>query len=664
MASRRANGWDAFAAREPYFAVLTEPRFLRAHFDAAAEERFFATGEEYVADLYGTVLTSVAPHFAPLSVLEYGCGVGRLVIPFARRAESVTGVDVSPAMLRTAREHVQRAEVRGVELIDAEAFARDPRTFDLVNCFLVLQRMRPSEGRELLRKLAMRVREGGVLVCHVPYRTRVSPLVRAARTSRSRLPGVNAATNVLRRKPADTPLIETNTYELNDVMAILQELHYDTPHVVFTRHGDVDGVIVHALRTHHVTEAAAPIVAETPAAPKDAHDFIDVRELIARSSIAELNRTAEEYFSSLKTWEHHLAKPFANVDDAPQLLISLGAVLQGMSLAPGMSVLEFGAGTGWLARYLTQLGCRMILLDVAPTALEIARDLYRRQPPVGDRPEPRFLVFDGTRIDLPDASVDRILCFDSFHHAPNPDDVLREFGRVLKPRGIAAFAEPGPRHSTTPESQYEMRTYGVVEADIDIHAIWNAAKRLGFVDLQLAAFHVPPFHVSLRDYDDLLARGETFGRWAETTRTFLHDTRVFFLTKAGSEVLDSRRTEGLRAEIEATVAPARAGEPIAVHLTVRNTGTAHWLPSDEDQHGRVTVGVQLHDAHGTLIDLNYAHIALPRPLAPGEAATFDDHTRPLPAGHYVFEFDCVAQHVAWFAQTGSKARRVIVEVTA
>ena len=94
-----------------------------------------------------------------------------------------------------------------------------------------------------------------------------------------------------------------------------------------------------------------------------------------------------------------------------------------------MTILEFGAGTGWLSRFLTQLGCRMILMDVAPTALTIARELYARQPVIGERPAPQFLVFDGRRIDLPDASVDRILCFDSFHHATNPDDVLHGVAR-------------------------------------------------------------------------------------------------------------------------------------------------------------------------------------------------------------------------------------------
>ena len=646
--------WDRFAAREPYFAVLTEPRFLRARFDGATEATFFETGDEFVSDLYGTVLASVAQHFAPLSVLEYGCGVGRLVIPFARRAEKVTGVDISPAMLKTARHHVDRSGVRNVDLLTVDDFERDSRTFDLVNCFLVFQRLRRAEGVALLRKLAKRVTEGGVGVFHLPYRSHVSPLVRMAREARSRVPGVNEAINVARRKPASTPLIESNTYDLNEVFAVLQEFFHE-PHLVFTRHGDLDGVIVHAVRKWTARTAAAEPEAEAVSSNAEP-DFIDVRKLIASTSIEELNRTAEAYFAGLENWEHHLAKPFANPDDTPQLLISLGAVLQGLQLAPGMTVLEFGAGTGWLSRFLTQLGCRMILVDVAPTALEIARDLYRRQPAIGERPEPQFLVFDGRRIDLPDASVDRILCFDSFHHAPNPNDVLREFGRVLVPRGIAAFAEPGPRHSVTPQSQYEMRTYGVVEADIDIHALWDAAKRLGFVDLKLAAFNVPPFHVTLAEYDDLLASGETLGRWAEQTRTFLANARTFFLTKAGSEVLDSRRTEGLRAVIDAQL------DGLNVHVTVRNAGKAKWLDSHES-HGGVALGAHLHDAEGRLLDLEYTRVVLPRALDPGEEVTFDFALPPLAPGRYVVELDCVAEKVAWFAQVGSHATRLDLHIT-
>jgi len=646
-----AGAWDAFAAREPYFAVLTHPRYLSANFDAAAEAEFFDSGDAYVSELYSIIRARVAPHFAPETVLEYGCGVGRLLLPFARRAANVTGVDRSPSMLATARTHLAKAGISNVELTGVRSGIS---TFDLVNCFLVLQRMRRSEGLALLRQLTLHVREGGVGVFHFPYRVNASSLVALTRAAR-RIPGVNAIANVLRGKPASFPLIESNAYDLNEVFAILQDAGFETPHVVFTRHGDLDSVIVYALRRAQLDGGQAILPVRTGEIASPPPGFIDVKKLIAETPIEQLNRTAEEYFASLREWESHLAKPFSRAEDAPQLLINLAVILQGLNLTPGMTVLEYGAGTGWLSRYLTQLGCKAILLDVSQTALNIARELFERQQPIGDRFEPRFLVFNGTSIELPDASVDRVVCFDAFHHATNPEEVLREFGRVLKPGGIAAFAEPGPLHSTTAQSQYEMRTYGVVENDIDIHALWAAAQRLGFADLKLAAHNVPPFHVSLAEYDDLLAAGNTYARWAESTRAYLHNVRDFFLTKAGTEEIDSRHSAGLRATVHASVT-----RDLHVHVTVRNTGRAKWLPADEP-FGGVSLGGHLYAANGRLIDFEYVRQPLPRALAPQEEIALEFDLPPLEPGTYIVELDCVANRVTWFAQVGSEPARLEVD---
>lgn len=658
-----AAAWDAFAAREPYFAVLTNERFLRRHFDKAAEAEFFGSGEEYVSELYGIVRARVAPHFAPETVLEYGCGVGRLLIPFARRTASVTGVDVSQAMLATARMHTEKAGVANVELAIAADFENDPRTFDLVNCFLVLQRLRTRDGLALMRRLVQRVRAGGVGVFQFPYRALVSPLVAASRTARARVPGLNALANLARRKPASFPFIESNVYDVNEMFAILQDEGFESPHVLFSRHGDLDNAIVYAQRRAQVSRAAAAHQpAQTSSTPATQNE-IDVRKLIAETPIDELNRMAEAYFASLTDWEDHLAKPFSRADDAPQLLINLGVTLQGLKLTPGMTVLEYGAGTGWLSRFLAQLGCRTILMDVSPTALQIARELFARQPPIGERPEPRFLVYDGRHIDLPDASVDRIVCFDAFHHAPNPDEVLREFGRILKPGGIAAFAEPGPMHSKTAQSQYEMRTYGVVENDIDIHAIWATAQRLGFATMSIAAFNVPPFRLSPAEFEDLLAAGDAYARWAEATRSYLRDARNFVLRKAGSEEIDSRHSDGLRAALEASLesGSVRAGQPIPVRVVVSNLGRANWLPSNE-LYGGVLLGGHLYAADGRLLRFDYAWQALDRALAPGEETIVSFELPALDAGDYLVELDCVANKVTWFAQTGSSPARIALRV--
>src|SRR5262245_60880221 len=84
--------WEAFAAREPYFAVLAAPKFLRANLTPDREREFFAGGEALVDSVF-RVIEQFSPGFSPMTTLEYGCGPGRLAIPLARRPGAVTAVD-------------------------------------------------------------------------------------------------------------------------------------------------------------------------------------------------------------------------------------------------------------------------------------------------------------------------------------------------------------------------------------------------------------------------------------------------------------------------------------------------------------------------------------------------------------------------------------------
>lgn len=396
-------------------------------------------------------------------------------------------------------------------------------------------------------------------------------------------------------------------------------------------------------------------------------DFIDVKQLIAESSIDELNKLAETYFARTEDWTFHLSKPFGSIDEAPQLLINFAVVLQGLELCRGLSVLEFGAGTCWASRYLSQLGCRVIATDISPTALQIGRELYERQPVFGNMPEPQFLIFDGYRIDLPDNSVDRIICLHALHHVPNPTTILMEFGRVLKEGGIAGFAEPGPEHSRSPLSQDEMRTFGVVENDVEISQIWRDAKAAGFTDLKLAVFNVPSFLVSVGEFDSLLKGGAASKRFARATEEFLKDQRTFFLYKGEPSVIDSRFPGGLSAKIK--IEPAsqtvKAGEAIRYHARIENNGKSVWLPRSAGV-GAVQLGCHVYKSNGEVFRQSYHWESLTDgdgvPVKPNEIIDVMVTLPPLPPGNYILEFDMVSNEVAWFAQNHSSTVRVALSV--
>ncbi len=398
-----------------------------------------------------------------------------------------------------------------------------------------------------------------------------------------------------------------------------------------------------------------------------ADDLIDVRRVIAELSIEELCESADDYYRKLKRLDYHLAKPFAIADEMPEALLPFIYLLQGMDIVAGMRVLDFGAGTCWASRLLTQLGCEVIALDASAQALEIGRELYARQPVIGDQPAPQFSVFNGRTIDLPDASVDRIICLDAFHHVPNQAQALAEMSRVLRDGGVAGFSEPGPEHSKTPKSQYEMRMYRVVENDVVVEDIWATAQSVGFTDCRLSIWNPKPFTLSLAEFNDYLAGGEQNARFADAARGFMFQYRSFLLSKGARGTSDSRQRAGLSAhlKIELATQTVKAGDAFKAVATVTNTGSNVWLPATAGK-GAVYLGVHLFDDKGALLDLDYTRYRLTpgggRPIEPAETVTLELVIEAPAPGRYFFEFDLVSELISWFEHNGSPTVKHEIEV--
>ncbi|HKV37336.1 MAG TPA: glycosyltransferase [Pyrinomonadaceae bacterium] len=407
-----------------------------------------------------------------------------------------------------------------------------------------------------------------------------------------------------------------------------------------------------------------PAVSEAEPAP--ATDFIDVRQRMKELSVEELCETADTFYSRLNDWDYLHAKPLASASETPELLINFSHVVLGLNLLPDMTIVDFGAGACWTSRFLSQMGMQVIAVDVSAAALKIGEELYRRHPLIGAQPEPRFLHFDGHKLNLPDDSVDRISCWDAFHHVPNPVQVLKEMSRVLKMGGIAGFSEPGPNHSKSPQSQYEMRTNQLIENDVDLNEIWMAAQAAGFTDIKVALFNPKPLLQPLGQFDEYVSGAGDGEDFVADTRNEMQHRRVFFLFKGDAALPDdSRRREGLRAELHVEPAETRidAGGFAELRVNVRNTGTATWLPGTA-RVGAVRFGVHLFDEAGTLLDLDYYRkdFSPAEQVTPGDSAEFVAEV-PMPSpGVYVLQCDLVSEGVCWFEHNGSPTVRLRIEV--
>ena len=100
----------------------------------------------------------------------------------------------------------------------------------------------------------------------------------------------------------------------------------------------------------------------------------------------------------------------------------------------GRSVLEVGCGAGVdLARF-AKGGAVVTGVDLAASAIDLARANFEQQGLQG-----RFDVADGERLPLPDDSVDLIYAHGVVQYTADPQRLVEECRRVLKPGGEAVF---------------------------------------------------------------------------------------------------------------------------------------------------------------------------------------------------------------------------------
>ncbi|MFQ5994578.1 MAG: malonyl-ACP O-methyltransferase BioC [Acidiferrobacterales bacterium] len=141
-------------------------------------------------------------------------------------------------------------------------------------------------------------------------------------------------------------------------------------------------------------------------------------------------------------------------------------------------VADVGCGTGHCSRALQQRyrRARVFGVDIADPMLDAARSQ------AGWRGRQYFVCGDAEALPIADASVDMIVSNLTLQWC-DPDKVLREFARIIRPGGVVMFSSFGP------DTLKELRSaWGSVDdrphvhSFIDMHDLGDAIIRAGLVD--------------------------------------------------------------------------------------------------------------------------------------------------------------------------------------
>jgi len=171
MAQRNTDkDWEILAQTEPYWSVLSSDEFRGQSLSTQGKTSFFLSGDEYISNLFGFIRKYIRPDFRPQNSLDFGCGVGRLLLPIAQHSERAVGVDIAPEMLRLCRQNAKEYGIENIELIQSDdTLSGVTDKFDFVNTYIVLQHIPPERGGQIFRRLQESTKLGGIASLHVTY---------------------------------------------------------------------------------------------------------------------------------------------------------------------------------------------------------------------------------------------------------------------------------------------------------------------------------------------------------------------------------------------------------------------------------------------------------------------------------------------------------------
>jgi len=141
------------------------------------------------------------------------------------------------------------------------------------------------------------------------------------------------------------------------------------------------------------------------------------------------------------------AKPKSNLDfrlmsltyKFRDFLLPPMSILKEVGIKSGFHVLDFGCGPGSYIMPLSKLvgkSGKIYALDIHPLVIQLVQTLASRK-----RLENVQMVLSDCKTGLLPNSLDVVLLYDTLHHLDDPNGVLAELHRVLRPRGILSVTD-------------------------------------------------------------------------------------------------------------------------------------------------------------------------------------------------------------------------------
>ena len=169
---------------------------------------------------------------------------------------------------------------------------------------------------------------------------------------------------------------------------------------------------------------------------------------------------------------------YARFYDSEVLLFSRSAYLEmyrlmSEALTKEMDVLELATGTGLIAANIADSVRSIVATDFSPKMIETAK---QKSVP----PNVHFSVEDATALSFGDNSFDAVVISNALHIMPDPELVLENIKRVLKPNGL--LIAPNFSHGHLNKSSWNLSVFILKIIGFETYSKWTPEGYVAFIE--------------------------------------------------------------------------------------------------------------------------------------------------------------------------------------
>ena len=242
---RADKHWEKLGEQDPYYWVTTQNKYRSDVLTPEGMEEFFSEGDEYLKKLVQVIKNHLSPDFAPVRALDYGCGVGRILMSMGHLFESAVGTDISEPMLEKARLHAKEAGLDSLEIVKSDdQLSKIEGSFDFIHSIYVFQHIPNYRGYEIFRQLLEKLNPGGVAMIQIVYANDMSRKRHIMDFIKSHIPLALRIVNLLHLRSPGTPMMEMHNYSLSHLNRICHQMNVAQCYSRYTKDGPFRGAMM------------------------------------------------------------------------------------------------------------------------------------------------------------------------------------------------------------------------------------------------------------------------------------------------------------------------------------------------------------------------------------------------------------------------------------